>query len=169
MPSNRTVLYVDFGYVSAREFWQEVGLPAINRFLLEGNRGNAIEASSQAWHIHEWVWHESHPGEDTRYNTDYRTFQNDLIVRCPELAWVRDIADAGKHRGLGRPAALRRVDKTSSILLGRDGSMLLGRDGEVLLSRPELTIEMSDGSIHAVAVALRAVAAFWDKWFEKTA
>ena len=28
--------------------------------------------------------------------------KDELILQCPELGWLRDLADAAKHRGLGR-------------------------------------------------------------------
>jgi hypothetical protein len=55
--------------------------------------------------VHEWIWHEQHPGEDTRHNDKYQKFQSEIVGHCPELAWVRDVADASKHCGLARQAA----------------------------------------------------------------
>jgi hypothetical protein len=59
-------------------------------------------ASFAAWHIQEWIWHEKRPGDDTRRSKDYQSFQKKLFLDCPELKWIRDIADAAKHRGLAR-------------------------------------------------------------------
>jgi len=105
----KPVKYVDFGFASAREFWAEVVVPTCDRFKLEPTRANAIIASLHVWHLHEWIWHEQHPGVDTRGNSDYSDFKNALFRDCQELAWIRDVADAGKHRGLGRSVEVSEV------------------------------------------------------------
>jgi hypothetical protein len=98
----KTVHYVDFGFTSAREYWAEVVLPAYECFKADPSRGKAIIASFPAWHVQDWIWHEQHPGEDIRNSKDHTQFQEKLFDDCPELTWIRDVADAGKHRGLGR-------------------------------------------------------------------
>ena len=85
--SNKTVQYVDFGFAFAREFWVELVIPGYERFIGQPNRANAITASGHAWHVHEWIWHDQHPGDDTRNSIPYKTFQKTLIDQCPELAW----------------------------------------------------------------------------------
>lgn len=167
MPSNRSVRYIDFGYTSAREYWDEIGVPAHQRFLAAQNRQEAIGASFPAWHVHERVWHESNPGSETQGNISYYAFRDRLTKECPELAWVRDIADAGKHRGLGRPGHVRRVSMgESSLLTRRDGSYVTLRDGSRLTLRAGLEIELTDGASHLVATVLNIVAAFWQKHFD---
>jgi hypothetical protein len=113
--SNRgkTVQYVDFGFTSAREYWDEVALPAYEFFRANPGRGNAIIASFPAWHIHDWIWHEKHPGEDTSHNKDYIRFKDKLLDDCPELSWICDVANAGKHRGLGRSTPKVREVKSN--------------------------------------------------------
>jgi len=107
------VLYVDFGFTSAREYWTEVAEPACHRFINDESRGNAIAAFLLLWPLHDWLWHEQHPGEDTRKSKGYDAFRQQLFASCPELAWLRDVADAGKHRGLGRAnVQVREVAKT---------------------------------------------------------
>jgi hypothetical protein len=95
----KTVRYVNFGFRSAEDYWLEVLLPAYERFNAEPSRGNGIMVSFPAWHIQEWIWHEQHPGADIRNSKDYTQFNDKLFNDCPELAWIRDVADAGKHCG----------------------------------------------------------------------
>ncbi len=107
------VLYVDFGLASAREYWTEVAEPAYERFVNDESRGNAITAFRVLWPLHDWLWHEQHPGKDTRKSKDYELFRQQLFANCPDLALLRDIADAGKHRGLGRANVhVREMAKT---------------------------------------------------------
>lgn len=97
-----SVTHVDFGFTSATEFWHEVVLRARSRFLGHESRQHAVEAASAAWHLHEWVWHDKHLGGRAS-GADYMAFRDGLLNACPELAWMRDVADAGKHQRLGRP------------------------------------------------------------------
>lgn len=77
------VQYVDFGFTSVREYWSEIVVPAVDRFLNDETRANAIEASTVLWHLVEWLWHEQHPGEDTDGNKNYKTFCKQHFVLQP--------------------------------------------------------------------------------------
>jgi hypothetical protein len=140
----RTVQYVDFGFTSAREYWDEVVIPAYECFKENPSRGNAIIASLPAWHIQDWIWHENHLGEDTRNNKDYTQFQNKLFDDCPQLPWIHDVADASKHRGLRRATL-----KVREI-----------RNNWPLNTTP-LTIKLDDGTEHEFADVLSQVIGYW--------
>lgn len=161
--SNKTVQYVDFGFTSAREFWAELVIPAYERFTAQPNRANAITASGHAWHVHEWIWHDEHVGDDTRNSIPYKTFQKTLIDQCPELAWIRDVADAGKHRGLGRPAEVRRVASGTRLVAGPLGGMPLGATplGGGIVETTPLCITLTDSSPHDFAEVLSRVMDYW--------
>src|ERR1700758_2828183 len=76
--SMKTVVDVDFGFTSAKQFWEEVVIPAFEAFKTAPNHANAIVASILAWQIHEWIWYEQHPGENTKNNRkEYDTFKKD--------------------------------------------------------------------------------------------
>jgi hypothetical protein len=140
----KTVQYIDFGFTSAREFWDEVVLPAYECFKANPSRGSAIIASFPAWHIQDWIWHEKHLGEDTRNNANYTRFQDKLFNDCPELPWIRDVADAGKRRGLGRSTLkVREVKNTWP------------------LNTTPLTIKLSDGTEHDFTDSLSRVIEYW--------
>jgi hypothetical protein len=141
----KTVQYVDFGFTSAREYWAEVVLPAYECFKSDPCRGKAIIASFPAWHIQDWIWHERHPGEDTRNsNKDYTQFQENLFNDCLELTWIRDVADAGKHRGLGRSTLeVREVRRTFP------------------LNTTPLNIKLYNGTEHDFADVLSRVIEYW--------
>lgn len=161
----RSVLYVDFGFTSAKEFWREVGMPAYGRFTATQNRGTAIEASTHAWHVIEWVWHDNNPGADTQGNQTFVAFRDGLIAACPELAWVRDIAEAGKHRGLGRSGVVvGSVDtrKPAAVTFGGTPVTFAGQAG---VFGGGLTILMLDGMQYQVAPVLATVIAFWEGHF----
>ena len=144
--TGRAVQYVDFGFTSAREFWTEVVLPAYERFQAEPTRGNAIMACFPAWHIQDWIWHQQHPGDDTHNNNDYQLFQQQLFANCPELQWIRDVADAGKHRGLGRQTVEVREVK-----------------GAWPLNAAPLTVKLTDQTEHAFADVLSRVIQYWQQ------
>jgi hypothetical protein len=142
--TGRAVQYVDFGFTSAREYWTELVLPAYEDFKAEPTRRNAIMACFPAWHIQDWIWHQQHPGQDTRNNNDYQLFQQQLFADCSELQWIRDVADAGKHRGLGRQSVEVREVK-----------------GTWPLNATSWTITLDDGTQHDFADVLERVIAFW--------
>ena len=167
MAKNTTVQGINFGYSSATEFWTEVALPAHKRFQQDGSRGSAIMAALPAWHIHEWLWYENHPGVNTQRNPDYTAYRDRLIDECPELGWMRDVADAGKHRCLGRPPEVARMEPMDlPISTPTQGVILFGAQGAILFKT--FDIELTDGTRHPVASALETVFAFWQRRFFPT-
>src|SRR5579871_4915421 len=100
MPSNRVVTYTDFGINSVDEYWSKLVVPHVQAFRNAPSASSFFPAALSVWHLHDWVWHERNPGQNSRSPAFYR-YRDDLITTCPQLAWLRDIADAGKHRGLG--------------------------------------------------------------------
>ena len=112
LPFGASVTAVDFGFASANDFWSEVVLRAHSRFLGHESRQHAIEAAWAAWHLHEWLWQEMHPGAKAS-GSDYNEFRDGLLDACPELACMRDVVDASKHRGLSRGAgAIETAEET---------------------------------------------------------
>lgn len=168
MVRNRAIRDVDFGYVGAIERWEDSGLPAFQRFQAEPNRRNAVDACLHAWHIHEWLWHQENPGGDTRNNANYRDFVDGLVMECEQLGWVRDVADASKHRRLGRPGAVTGVHNESTepfrAFVDFSGRGLLDGYGRLLGSggtRPPM-IELTDGSLVSLTEILTTVVEFWN-------
>jgi hypothetical protein len=142
----KTIQYIEFGFTSAREYWDEVLRPAYECFKAEPSRGKAIMASFPAWHIQDWIWHDQHPGEDTRNNKDHQLFQEKLFLDCPALQWIRDVADAGKHRGLGRQNPKVEV---------REVKGMWPRNAIPLI------MKLDDGTQHDFAGVLEHVIEFW--------
>jgi hypothetical protein len=148
-----SVSYIDLGYDDPRSLWDEVVLPACSRFLKEPDRQNAMTASILLAHLLDWIWHRDHPGVDTRDNSAYRTFRKDHRAACPELAWITDICDATKHRGLSRP-------KKVSGIQGQGRPNDEGTVFDVYGSRPmpaakPLEIHLDDGSAHQLEAVMR--------------
>src|SRR5260370_25415620 len=98
----------------------------------------------------DWLWNDQRPGEDTR-NKEYEIYRQQLFANCPELAWRRDVADASKHRGLGRAnLQVREVAKTWPR------------------NTQPLTIVLDNGSEHNITdVLLRVVEYFREAHFPK--
>jgi hypothetical protein len=167
MAKNRSVREVDFGYSTAREYWSEIVLPSYERFRENQKRYTAIEASWPAWHVHEWVWYDANPDVNPERNSAFASFREQLLNDCPELAWVRDIADAGKHRYLGRSAEVQRVHPTSKALsIGPGMGFLATGSGGILMASAGLEIELTDGTKHYVSAVLDTVIEFWRGRFE---
>jgi hypothetical protein len=76
-----------------------------------------------------------------------------LIAACPELGWLRDIADAGKHRGLGRLPEVKGAEPQMV------GSLLpLGIPAGGFLT---FFLRFNDGSIEPMNAVLQTAIEFW--------
>ena len=161
MTGDATINYVDLGFTSARQFWIEVALPAYERFMMAPSGRTAIEAATHAWHIHEWLWHEL-PGPKT--NSELVGYCNRITSECPELAWVRDIAEAGKHRRLKRPsvAVTRAAQMPNPVTFNGEP---LTFNGEPITLGTILKIELKDMSVHDVEDVLAKTVMFWEGKF----
>jgi hypothetical protein len=163
MPSDKGVKYIDFGLNSIAEFWDRLIVPAVRTFVQEPSARTAFDASLCLWHLHDWVWHERHPGEDSD-SPRFNAYQTRLLTSCPELGWLRDVADAGKHRGLGRkhivtgaePHSVSGPELTST---GRDSGLTLM--GVSVGGRVAYFLVMNDGSHRDLATVLRVAVEFW--------
>lgn len=136
------VRYIDFGLSSARDFWENVVLPTVDEFEQYPCPRTAIVAAAMAWHVHEWMWHENHPGTETKGSQDYKTFVDGLVNGCQELGWLRDVGDGGKHRGLGR--------KTVKV-----------QQAKPRANAPSLTIALEDGTTHDFGDVLKRTIDYW--------
>jgi hypothetical protein len=115
----KPVAYVDIGISDAKAFWRLIVLPDVGDF--KSNPADArfgLHVAEALWHVHEWLWHDQNPHSDTRA-AEYKSFQRELFVKCPELSWMRDVAETAKHRGLSRPGI--EVERIA-LKLGRGGS-----------------------------------------------
>jgi hypothetical protein len=151
------IIAIDFGYTSARQFWSEVALPAYERFKAEPNRQNGIHASVPAWHVQEWIWCERHPGTETRNNPDFSKFRAQLICDCPELEWIRNVAEAAKHRNLGNPPPKVQRVASQTYIIRRQ---FQGRTLRKVWATP-LTITLDDNSTKNFADVLSRVIDYW--------
>jgi hypothetical protein len=158
MASNRGVTYIDINLNTVEEYWDQLIVPSISKFQAEPSTAALFGAALNVWHLHDWVWHDQHPGENSRGVT-FDSYRERLLQDCPELGWLRDIADASKHRGLGR---LPEVKGAEPQLIG---SLLpLGLPiGEQLV----FFLVMNDGSKQPVDEVLRTAIEFWRKHLAK--
>ncbi len=144
---------IDFGYRFAEQYWGEIVLPAYEKFKVAPNRASAIQASIAAWHLLEWLWPEKQPS-----NT-LDEFRTNIVNDCPELAWISDVADAGKHRLLHRPSVtVRRVLPSSVKVLGAFNTFAFNTMtfGGRVISGP-LSIDLDDGTTHSFSDVLSCV------------
>lgn len=164
---------VDFRFTSASEFWAELVFPAYEQFKANPNRATAIMASFPAWHVHEWIWYDQHPGEDTKGKgrKKFKKFEDHLFGACPELHWICDVADAGKHRGLSRlkpPVVVDRVVTGRRITAGPFNTYAYNTMAynEVRSVTTPLAITLADGSTHNFEKVLSRVIDYWrDNYF----
>jgi hypothetical protein len=154
MPSEQSVTYIDFGLNSVAAFWDRLIVPGVRTFVQEPSARSAFDASLSLWHLHDWVWRERHPdeGNDGPRLNAYRTW---LATACPELGWLRDVADAGKHRGFGRNHIVGGAEPHS---VSGPAQTLIGVS---VGGRVAYFLVMNDGSHHDLAVVLQVAVEFW--------
>ena len=154
MPSNRVVTYIDMRLNSVEQYWSDMVAPDARKFRSEPSPNTLFHAATAVWHLHDWVWHERNPGVDSR-GTAFNTYRADLLAACPELGWLRDIADASKHRGLGR---LPEVQGAEPQMVGGQSFLLLGiPTGEVL----KFFLVFNDGAKEGADQVLDKAIDYW--------
>jgi hypothetical protein len=154
MSSNRVVTYIDINLNSVEQYWGEIIVPSTQTFQTDPSPRTLFHAAASVWHLHDWVWHDRNPGQNS-HGSSFTSYRNDLLAACPELGWLRDIADAGKHRGLGR---LPEVQGAEPQRVGGSSFLLLGiPTGDVL----KFFLVLNDGSKQPMDEVLRAAIEFW--------
>jgi hypothetical protein len=106
------------------------------------------------WHLTDWVWHDKHRGQDSK-GPEFDAYRNRLLKKCPGLGWLRDVAEAGKHRGLGRKSLEVAGAEQHRPHLGALGQFGLG-GGPV-----SYVLVLEDGSHQDFAEVLRKATDFW--------
>jgi hypothetical protein len=150
--SNRVVTYIDINLNSVEEYWDALIVPSIQKFQTEPSTPALFHAATDVWHLHDWVWHDQNPGQDS-HGFAFSSYRAGLLVACPELGWLRDIADARKHRGLGR---LPEVKGAEPHMVGYLTPML-----PLTEERLEFFLVLNDGSKEPVDQVLRNAIEFW--------
>lgn len=151
-----TLRYIDLGLNSAKQFWSEVVLPDYDQFTKSPTARDAVHVALSIWHLHDWVFHEQ-PS-----STKKKDFQNELISACPELGWIRDYAEAAKHRGLDRTVEVNKVEPDSQvesihpISLGEFGSFSL-----TIRGTSPVTMILDNGISHQFSDVLSRVIDYW--------
>jgi hypothetical protein len=153
--SNRVVTYTDFGLNSVEEYWEKIVAPGVREFQSAPSPCSTYQAAHSVWHLHNWVWHDRNPGKDSR-GAAFNNYRAKLLADCPELGWLRDVADARKHRGLGR---LPEVQGAGPRYVGRGflPAELLSPGKGVL----KFFLVLSDGSKEDMDEVLRNAIVFW--------
>lgn len=137
--------YIDVGYASAQEFWDEIVLASAGRFKTDPTRAHAMACAIYVSHFLDWVFHEKHPRADTLGNPVYVAFKQRHQAACPELGWLADLSDIAKHRGLGRPVTLKKLGSRARN------------------SEKPLLLELVNGTQHRFDEVVEKAIAYWRK------
>jgi hypothetical protein len=153
MASNKVVTYVDINLNSVEAYWGELVVPNAKQFQTDPSSRTLFNAATSVWHLHDWVWHDRNPGQDS-HGSAFNSYRANLLVACPELGWLRDIADAGKHRGLGRLPEVKGAEPQFVL------NTLMVAAGAPSHDQKYFLI-LNDGSKVAVDEILREAIEFW--------
>lgn len=115
----------------------------------------AINCAMTAWHLTEWVYHESFTGTYSK-----NAFQTKLKAVCPSLQIMNDIADGTKHWVLSRT---HEIDRTG-VHDGDFDPADFNDDFDV----SRLIITKKDGTVLDFIDELENVMTFWRDFFSRT-
>jgi hypothetical protein len=77
------------------------GPPSVLAFRSVASRVRGFEAAQPVWHLHDWVWHDRSPGQDSR-GSALDTYRKSLLLACPALGRFAMLpAPASTVSGLG--------------------------------------------------------------------
>lgn len=159
MPIKPIVKMVDLGYTGASDFWTKNVLPAYKRYQEARDSPTALDVSIHLWHLREWVWHDPNCGQQRKQGINAEAFYANLRNDCLALGWLRDIANAGKHRVLNKPTKVQRAFQAPNIVTF--GGDPLTFNGEPVSFGNTLEIELDDGTRQSVCDAIFSVVKFW--------
>ena len=148
-----SVNYVDIGLNSVEEYWSHVVIPNLQAFRASPAPNSAYLAALSLWHLQDWVWHDQNPGLHGERRA-FEKFRKKLLKACPELGWLGDIANAGKHRGLRLPAIVKGA---APDLMPKSNMTIGGTSGFMEM----VTLKLDDGSKQDVGATLQKAVDFW--------
>ncbi|WP_313580333.1 hypothetical protein [Chishuiella sp.] len=135
-------------------------LTLLNNFndfkLDETDSSKALNLSSDAWHLTDFVFEEYKPELGFQTLGDFR---NDLFAQCDNLKIMHDLANASKHYNLSRPKAQIKLTRKHS------GDFSSGFSKDFDISHLEIILE-NDEKLDFLLI-IKNVIEFWKKFFNK--
>ncbi len=131
---------------TAADIYRLYVVPDYEEFLQQpGDRRRGKSAAESCYHFMDklWVYYGEHRTDRLRGASTFPSFRDALLGECPDLAFVRDAADANKHFVLNRPT---RHISTATDIWPVDG---------------ELEMRLDDGSTVRLRDKLKSAMAFW--------
>ena len=150
--------YIDIGYQTAQEIWDEIVLASAGRFKTDPTRAHAMACAIYVTHFLDWVFHEKFQGQDTRGNPTYGAFKATHHKACAELAWLQDLANVAKHRGLSGATLVRKLDGKG---LHSEGEIFDQFGSRPHVSESPLELELVDGTRHRLDEVVARAITYW--------
>jgi hypothetical protein len=154
-------ILVDIGIGFSYDFFFfEVAWPNYREVGRNPSPMSALNAAWPFWHLHEWYFWEHYPSAS---NHALRRYVDQVLLQeCPELGWLRDIAEAGKHFKLNRanPPVRVRAISTREEFSGAIGCAPIGVVPIGVGSGPELFVDVA-GTTHKLQHAMGAAFGYW--------
>lgn len=122
--------------------------------LDETNSSKALNLSSEAWHLTDFVFEEYKAELDFQNLGDFRS---DLFNQCEFLKIMHDLANASKHFNLSRPKAQIKLTRK------HNGAFSSGFSRDFDISHLEIILE-DDNKLDFLHV-IKNVIQFWKKYF----
>jgi hypothetical protein len=160
-----SLIYVDIGIVSGKDYWDKLVVPSVEEFQTHRSVHTGMAAASSLWHVHEWIWYDQHPDINSWGSKDYKAFCAKIVRDCPELEWLQDLTNIGKHRGLTRPISSDVSIVKQSRMMGRGGAGGYGVNAPMVVGsgQPQFCLYLRDGSFHWLEDVCKRAFDYWKK------
>jgi hypothetical protein len=151
---------VDLGIASAFDFFREVAWPNHVAFGRQPSSVAALNAVWAYWHLHEWHFWDHHPFTLNRdeHNRLLEESRRHRLSECPELEWLRDMAEAWKHRRLHRPRV--RIRSVSTHAMGGPLGTPPVATTQIGATMTRIVVD-AEGATRDLEVVLEAVSLYW--------
>jgi hypothetical protein len=143
----------NYGAYSAGDYWILVTKPDIEAFRELRSPRTAIHVVQSLWGQLEW------------YAQEQGTKPKSYFQECPALAWIKDIADSAKHRGLDndqRQVKHMGFQNTGAFAYGVAGGYDVPMGGYASI---EPIVILDDDSERKLLDLLPELEAFWQVRF----
>jgi hypothetical protein len=162
---NETVR-IDWAIPDAVSYFGTVVLPNIVMFDSSPTIQLAMNAVQSLWNLHEWYWHDLHPNQDPGdkcHKATFAAFRVQLIKECPEISYIKDLAEAAKHCRLHRKSLpVKRVDPNGGGAGGWNMPYGGYNVGAFTYSSGQPLVTFDDGSApRTIGDIMKAVGEFW--------
>jgi hypothetical protein len=152
-PPKVKVKVFNYGVQSAQDYWVLVTRPDVEEFKRLRSPRTVAHVVQSLYGLLQW------------HADEYGNVEDFYFQQCPELAWIKDIANSAKHRGLDRKreaVANMGLKQTGLLAYGVAGGYGMPSGG---YGSSEPVAILDDHTEHRLIDFIEKVEAFWQGKF----